>query len=588
MRTKLRGMLRILVCVVAAVILTIPAWAGGEVYVVGANDSGDASYMLYNNGSFAKPEILQLTEDSGIADYQESHGNGLGDFDNDGDYDYITGFGYMGGSIYIFENQGPGNPFGAPMVAAFWNQGRYAEDIAVADFNGDGNQDFVMSYKFSFNSGLYLGDGKLGFTYYLLENTAPFISAGIDAADFNNDGFADFVVAPNSTEKIYVNLSNGEDGINTPLTFTPLTFKSHDGNPVYGIAAADFNNDGNADIATANWDYLIIYTGNGKGAFKWAATYEFDLNQSPIDNYDFDGDGYQDLVAANYGTDGTNSIVVFMNDSDKDDGTLSFSLYATYPGPVDGLVAVSVPPSALKNIEPVAVLDSDYYEVTVGEVITFNGSQSNDDEDDGEIVAYRWDFGDGTTVTEGGRAEETHVYSEAGQYFITLTVTDNNGATAEATAEVHVAAVSSLSVKVAFTPHTLFAPHKLNLNSRGKWITATIWVPDGYDARQIEMDSVQIAMDDGPTISASTDSKYGFFNNLFKRCRSRHSLTVKFDRKTVSDALDGASGAVLLKVIGQLRHDDNLVDFSGEGTLQVIEKHRKRSHHGNKYKHGWK
>ncbi len=44
---------------------------------------------------------------------------------------------------------------------------------------------------------------------------------------------------------------------------------------------------------------------------------------------------------------------------------------------------------------------------------------------DGEIVSYHWDFGDGNNAT-GMYAD--HVYSEPGEYVVTLTVTDNEGA----------------------------------------------------------------------------------------------------------------------------------------------------------------
>lgn len=586
MQRKIGGILKLVVFVVAAGMLAVPAWAGGEVYVVGASRNGDADYMgSYGDGGFSSLEVMQVTQDSGITAYPVAFGNGLGDFDNDGEYDYIAAFGYgailglpdVSGFIYISKKLGAGDQFAPPVNVATWTEGYYAMDMAVADFNGDGNQDFVMSYMGSPNTGLYLGDGEFGFTYSVLENTAPAYSAGIDATDFNNDGIADFVVAPNSADQIYVNLGN-PDG-----TFTKQTFSTHDGNAVYGIAAADFiNNDGIADIATASYDYLIIYAGNGDGTFEWSASYEFDLNQSPIDNYDFDGDGNQDLVAASFG-EALDGVAVLLNNGD---GT--FRLDNIYPGTNTDpnvyryLNAVTAPPYVPKaNVEPLAVLDADSYEATVGEAIEFDGGQSDDE--DGEIVSYVWDFGDNTPGTEGGAAKETHVFNEADTYDVTLTVIDDKGATATAQAEVHVAAAPvAVSVKVAFTPHTLFAPRKLNLNSQGKWITATIWVPAGYDARQIDMDSVQIAMDSGTTISACTNNKYGFFKNLFKRYRSRHMISVKFDRKLVSEALAGASGRTLLTVVGKMNSNGKSVDFSGEGTIQVIGKHKKTAHHGHK------
>lgn len=590
MQPKLGGIFGLIGCVLAAVMLAIPAWAGSEAYVASANSSGDANYAIsQGDGSFAAMEILQLTVSSGIEAYPLSYGNALGDFDNDGDYDYLAGFGYGGGDIYIFEKLGDGNQFGAPVSVASWDQGFYPMDLAVADFNGDGNQDFVMSYMYSTTTGLYLGDGNFGFTYFALENTAPYYSAGIDTADFNGDGRPDFVVATNSIdEPIYVNLNNG-DG-----TFTKSTFPTNDGNAAYGVAAADFNNDRKADIATAYHDSLIIYLGDGEGGFQWSPVHVYDLNgseldvvdlnRSALDNYDFDGDGNQDLVAANFGalTDG---IAVFLGHGD---GT--FTLDATYSsGAGDYQEAVSAPPyQPPPNVEPVAVLEPGFLEVTAGEAIEFDGSQSYDD--DGEIVSYQWDFGDKNQTADGdggvasyqldledgnnpaaaGEAVQTYTYSEPGRYLVTLTVTDDKGAAASAQAEVQVAAAPAaevVPVKVAFSPHNL--KHK----SRDKWFKAKIRVPSGYDARQIDSTTVQLVTADGTVLTADTDTKHNYFEKLFKKLRSRHTLSVKFKRGDLSEALDGASGRTVLKVTGKMLKDGQWVDFEGAGYIKVSGKH---------------
>ena len=61
--------------------------------------------------------------------------------------------------------------------------------------------------------------------------------------------------------------------------------------------------------------------------------------------------------------------------------------------------------------------------------VTFNGSGSYDL--DGTIVSYEWDFGDGspTELT----ASTVHPYVAAGTYLATLTVTDDDGGTDDAT-----------------------------------------------------------------------------------------------------------------------------------------------------------
>jgi parallel beta-helix repeat protein len=69
----------------------------------------------------------------------------------------------------------------------------------------------------------------------------------------------------------------------------------------------------------------------------------------------------------------------------------------------------------------------------IGEEITFNASASFDP--DGDIVSYVWNFGDGTTAYE---EIVPHSYSVAHDYTVTLTVTDNEGATASTSTTIKV------------------------------------------------------------------------------------------------------------------------------------------------------
>ncbi|MBC7170107.1 PKD domain-containing protein, partial [Candidatus Bipolaricaulota bacterium] len=70
-----------------------------------------------------------------------------------------------------------------------------------------------------------------------------------------------------------------------------------------------------------------------------------------------------------------------------------------------------------------------------GQNVTFNASGSSDP--DGTIVSYAWSFGDGTTSTVT-TANVTKAYASAGLYTVTLTVTDNLGATGTTTRTIQV------------------------------------------------------------------------------------------------------------------------------------------------------
>lgn len=74
-------------------------------------------------------------------------------------------------------------------------------------------------------------------------------------------------------------------------------------------------------------------------------------------------------------------------------------------------------------------------EVYPGEAIVFDGSSSFDP--DGTIVAFFWDFGDGH---QGSGEVAVHAYATPGPYTVTLTVTDDRGATDTAQATVTVLA----------------------------------------------------------------------------------------------------------------------------------------------------
>lgn len=87
---------------------------------------------------------------------------------------------------------------------------------------------------------------------------------------------------------------------------------------------------------------------------------------------------------------------------------------------------------SLPNELPIAHAGNDYLAFTNNKV-TLSSAASSDE--DGTIVSYFWDLGDGSSST---LETPEHSYPNIGEFTITLTVTDNEGASAFATAKVMV------------------------------------------------------------------------------------------------------------------------------------------------------
>jgi hypothetical protein len=178
------------------------------------------------------------------------------------------------------------------------------QTAVVGDFNRDGILDLAFSNTTSVQVLLGNGDGtfKVGPSTALTQVGRDTVGVG----DFNRDGNLDLVVTvfdPYSLGFNYtgVLLGNG-DG-----TFAPLSEVAGAGTSFAGAITAvvgDFNNDGNLDIATAiqsigqlNQGYLLVSLGNGNGTFQSASQVEGVTSiTTPLLLADFNGDGNLDLA----------------------------------------------------------------------------------------------------------------------------------------------------------------------------------------------------------------------------------------------------------------------------------------------------
>ncbi len=117
-------------------------------------------------------------------------------------------------------------------------------------------------------------------------------------------------------------------------------------------------------------------------------------------------------------------------------GQTSATLYVGHEGdPVDSMdVSIVVVPV---NDAPVAAFTS---EGTSSDFQFTDSSSDPKDVNDGGIVSWSWDFGDGSSSDE---QNPSHNYTEIGTYTVTLTVTDNGGLTAESQEVIEVKTIVS-------------------------------------------------------------------------------------------------------------------------------------------------
>lgn len=144
-------------------------------------------------------------------------------------------------------------------------------------------------------------------------------------------------------------------------------------------------------------------------------------NNQAYDHHGFNDWGKGQILGGNYWSDHNCT-------GNPSNGTEPYTKIDTDAGAVDNYPFQDPNGWFGMNIPPVAYFTDSPENPVVNETITFDASGSSDT--DGNIVSYEWDFGDGNTGT-GEIA--THSYSLPENYTITLTVTDDGGATNSAT-----------------------------------------------------------------------------------------------------------------------------------------------------------
>ena len=200
-------------------------------------------------------------------------------------------------------------------------QGTAAGSLAVADVNGDGKPDVIVTNVITDCCGvtsiavlLGNGDGTLQppILNTSLSNIGEFNALAV--ADVNGDGKPDLVVsaccASNGDSEAAVLLGDGDGTFQSPRLY------DLNGTALSSIAVADLNGDGKPDIASANYDgstssSVTVLLGNGDGTFQSPVSSLGPVDASCLRVADVNGDGRPDALVCSQ-----NTVAVLMGNGD--------------------------------------------------------------------------------------------------------------------------------------------------------------------------------------------------------------------------------------------------------------------------------
>jgi Bacterial Ig-like domain (group 3)/FG-GAP-like repeat len=223
----------------------------------------------------------------------------IADVNGDGKPDLIVANGNVSDNYTVLLGNGNGT-FQSPLVTSL-GAGSIAvwDSVAVADVNGDGRPDLIISACCESNghgeAAVLLGNGDGTFQAPVFYDSGGGLGGPLAVADLTGNGILDIAIANWDNNTVGVLLGNGDGTFQTAVTSTgPF-------DPTC-LVIADVNKAGTPDVLICSDNSVALMLGNGNGTFQPPTTYYAGFCDGGVAVADFNGDGAPDLAIGNQGS----------------------------------------------------------------------------------------------------------------------------------------------------------------------------------------------------------------------------------------------------------------------------------------------